>query len=92
MGGRFGVPRNVWTKVYQDNAVAPARATQAQLTWAAIQNAVVFMDEVYVREGAEFKVVAARTDSKGKFEIGLGSGPPHRQLLRQGQKDEDRAL
>ena len=76
VGGGFGVPRNVWTRVYQDNAVAPARATQAQLQWEAIQVAGVFMDEVYVREGAEFKVVGARTDSKGKFKIGLGSGPP----------------
>ena len=50
-GGGFGVPRNVWTKVYLDNAVAPARATQAQLKWEAIQAAGVFMDEVQVREG-----------------------------------------
>ncbi len=34
------------------------------------------MDEVYVREGAEFKVVGARTNSKGKFKIGLGA-PQH---------------
>ena len=33
------------------------------------------MDEVHVREGSEFEVVGARTDSKGKFKIGL-SGPP----------------
>ena len=76
VGGGFGVPRNTWTRVYQDNAIAPAGATQAQLKWEAIQVAGVFMDEVNVREGPGFKVVDDRTNSKGKFKIGLGSGPP----------------
>ena len=74
-GAFFAVPRNVWTKVSQDNAVAPARATQAQLKWEAISVAGVFMDEVEVREGSEFEVVGDRTNSKGRFKIGI-SGPP----------------
>ncbi len=76
VGGGVSVPRNTWTRVYQDNAIAPAGATQAQLKWEAIQVAGVFMDEVNVREGPGFKVVDDRTNSKGKFKIGLGSGPP----------------
>jgi hypothetical protein len=74
-GARFEVPRNVWTKVYQDGAVAPAGATQAQLRWEAIQAPGVLMDEVSVREAAGFKVVGDRTNNRGKFKIGLGSGP-----------------
>jgi hypothetical protein len=75
VSGFFAVPRNAWTKVYLDNAVAPARATQTQLKWEAISAAGVLMDEVEVREGSGFEVVGDRTNSKGRFKIGI-SGPP----------------